>query len=200
MSNAFIGEIRPFANTYAPYGWMDCAGQLLQISQYTPLFAVIGIQYGGNGTTTFALPDLRGRAPLGFGQGAGLNNNYTIGHQYGEEGVQLSQSQMPTHDHTLSTLFEPYTQAPTSFKAAPTAGVSWPSRYLDVTNPSNPVNVIAFAPKATPTPPTQPTSPVAMSVAGVAVAGSSIVHENRQPYQVLRYCICVTGGDFPPRP
>jgi len=93
MSNPYIGEIRIFAGNFAPSGWMFCDGSILAISQYSALFNLIGTIYGGNGTSTFALPDLRGRAPVHFGA------VYPIGQVGGSETVALALSQMPSHNH-----------------------------------------------------------------------------------------------------
>lgn len=98
-----LGEIRMFAGNFAPYGWAFCQGQLLPISQNTALFSLLGTTYGGDGTTTFALPDLRGRVPVGFGQGPGLSNR-VIGQQFGTETVTLTTSQMPAHSHTVNAV------------------------------------------------------------------------------------------------
>jgi microcystin-dependent protein len=98
-----LGEIRMFAGNFAPTGWAFCQGQLLPIAQNTALFSLLGTTYGGNGTTTFALPDLRGRVPVGFGQGPGLSNR-VIGEQFGTETVTLTTSQMPAHSHTVNAV------------------------------------------------------------------------------------------------
>jgi microcystin-dependent protein len=100
MSGPFIGQIQPVAFSYAPNGWALCNGQALSIAQYTALFAVIGTAYGGNGTTTFNLPDLRGRVPKGMGTGGGLAT-YAMGASGGAESVVLSTTQMPAHTHPL---------------------------------------------------------------------------------------------------
>jgi microcystin-dependent protein len=101
MTEAFIGSIVLFAGNFAPRGWAFCQGQLLSISTNTALFSILGITYGGNGQTTFALPDLRGRVPRGPGQGPGLTP-VTLGEQAGSESVTLTTSQMPAHSHTVA--------------------------------------------------------------------------------------------------
>ena len=98
-----IGEIRMFAGNFAPYGWAFCQGQILPIAQNTALFSLLGTTYGGDGRTTFALPDLRGRVPVGFGQGPGLSNR-VIGEQFGSELVTLNINQMPSHNHTVNAV------------------------------------------------------------------------------------------------
>jgi len=99
----FLGEIRMFAGNFAPKGWAFCQGQLLLIAQNQALFALLGTTYGGDGRTTFALPDLRGRVPVGFGQGPGLSNR-VIGQQFGTETVTLTTAQMPAHSHTVNAV------------------------------------------------------------------------------------------------
>jgi microcystin-dependent protein len=101
MSQPFIGTIMMFAGNFAPRNWLPCEGQLLPISQYTALFSILGTTYGGNGTTTFALPDLRGRVPLHQGQGPGLSP-YVLGQQGGTETVTLLYNQMPLHTHLVN--------------------------------------------------------------------------------------------------
>jgi microcystin-dependent protein len=96
----YLGEIKMFSGNFAPRGWAFCAGQLLSIAQNQALFSILGTTFGGNGTTNFALPDYRGRVPVGTGQGPGLSN-YTIGEQTGSETVTLTQSQMPIHTHVI---------------------------------------------------------------------------------------------------
>ncbi len=101
QSDPFIGEIRMFGGTFAPRNWAFCEGQLLPISQNTALFSLLGTTYGGDGRTTFALPDLRGRAPIHHGQGAGLSN-YTLGQRSGQETVTLTTNQLPSHNHSIT--------------------------------------------------------------------------------------------------
>ncbi|MEX2335443.1 MAG: tail fiber protein, partial [Pseudohongiella sp.] len=94
----FIGEIRQFAGTFAPRGWQLCDGQLLPISNNTALFSILGTKFGGDGRNTFALPDLRGRAPMGQGSGPGLTPR-KMGDRPGKESVGLQEAQMPSHSH-----------------------------------------------------------------------------------------------------
>src|SRR5262245_2996958 len=100
MSQPYIGEIRMVGFNFAPLGWALCNGQLLAISQNTALFSLLGTTYGGNGQTTFALPDLRGRIPIHQGQGPGLSNR-VLGEVGGQESVALTSQQMPAHTHAL---------------------------------------------------------------------------------------------------
>ncbi len=101
MVQPYIGEVRMFGGNFAPVTWAFCNGQSMSISEYSALFNLIGTTYGGNGTTTFNLPNLQGRLCVGMGQGPGLSI-YTIGQAAGGETVTLNTSQMPIHPHTLS--------------------------------------------------------------------------------------------------
>src|SRR5436309_9371210 len=100
MSEPFLGEIKIISWNFPPKGWTFCNGQLLAINQNQALFSILGTTYGGNGQTTFALPDLRGRTPLHFGQSPGLSS-YTEGQVGGTEAVTLTQNQMPAHTHAV---------------------------------------------------------------------------------------------------
>lgn len=97
----FVGQLMCVGFNFAPKGWALCQGQLLPIAQYTALFSLLGTMYGGNGQTTFALPDLRGRVPMSFGQGPGLQN-YDQGQVSGSENVTLIINQIPMHNHTVA--------------------------------------------------------------------------------------------------
>jgi microcystin-dependent protein len=99
MAEPFLGQLLIFAGNFAPQGWAMCNGQLLSIQQNSALFSLLGTTYGGDGVTTFALPDLRGRVPLHFGGGPGLSN-YVLGERAGNESVQLLTAQMPAHTHS----------------------------------------------------------------------------------------------------
>src|ERR1700736_5755420 len=98
MSNPFLAEIRIFTGNFAPKGWALCDGQLMSISQNTALFSLLGTTYGGNGTSTFALPNLQGSAPMQAGQGPGLSLR-DLGETGGEQTVTLLQTEMPSHSH-----------------------------------------------------------------------------------------------------
>jgi len=106
MSEAFIGEIRMFAGNFAPRGWATCDGQLLSVSQNDALFSLLGTQYGGDGRTTFGLPDFRGRIPLHYGQGPGLTSR-PIGHKAGSETHTLSANEVASHNHALMASSNP---------------------------------------------------------------------------------------------
>ena len=99
----FVGEIRMFAGNFAPEGWALCNGQVLPIAQNTALFSLLGTMYGGNGMNNFALPDLRGRAPVSFGMGPGLTNR-DIGESGGSERINLTVDQLPTHSHVVGAV------------------------------------------------------------------------------------------------
>lgn len=105
MSVPFIGEVRLFAGNFAPAGWAFCDGQLLSISQYAALFSLLGTTYGGDGQQNFALPDLRGRAPIGQGQGPGLSNR-AMGERAGSEQVPLNAAQLPPHGYPAADVDE----------------------------------------------------------------------------------------------
>ena len=172
MSDQFIAEIRIFPFTFAPVGWAKCNGQILPISQNTALFALLGTTYGGDGKSTFALPNLQGAAPLGRGQGAGLSERF-LGESGGSTTVTLLQSEMPVHSHTVGASASP------ANRTAP-AG-----------------NSLARASGATPyIAPGGPTATLAFQALGLA--GGSQPHNNLQPYLALNFCIALQGI-FPPR-
>lgn len=98
----YLGEIRMFAGNYAPKNWLLCDGQLLPIAQNTTLYSILGTIYGGNGQTNFALPDLRGRVPVHYGEGTGLSPR-NEGESFGEEAVKLTAGQLPSHTHSFSS-------------------------------------------------------------------------------------------------
>ena len=106
MSSPYIGQIMIFAGNFAPAGWALCHGQLMPISENDALFNLIGTTYGGDGQSTFGLPDLQGRAPLHMGQGSGLSS-YVIGQNGGVESVTLTTQQIPSHNHTAQISTNP---------------------------------------------------------------------------------------------
>jgi microcystin-dependent protein len=173
--------IEAFSFNFAPRGWALCAGQTLPIAQNQALFALLGTTFGGDGRTTFNLPDLRGRLPLGFGQGTGLSS-YNLGAAGGEEAHQLLSSEVPTHVLTLNA----NNNGQTNGTNIPSSAVLMGSSYGIETN--NPVeNIYSNAP---------PT--VAMAVGAVSTAGSGAPHENRMPFLTINYCIALQGI-FPSR-
>jgi microcystin-dependent protein len=181
-----IGEIRMFAGNFAPRSWAFCAGQLLSIAQNTALFSILGTTYGGNGQTTFALPDLRGRSPIGAGQGPGLTN-ISLGQVSGTENVTILSTQMPAHTHTATL-----------------AGTVSQGCVEDNGNTDNPAgNRFAIAPAGT-----QIYSSAAadgamapVNINGtvtIGVTGNSQPLPIRNPYLGMNYIICLEGI-FPSR-
>ena len=170
MSEPFIGEIRLFPYPFAPRGWALCNGQLLGISQNTALFALIGTIYGGDGRSTFALPDLRGRVAISSGEGPGLST-YDLGEVGGAESVSLTESQMPAHNHQVSV-------------NGTSSGFRRPGgRYLGrVSSP-------AYASSA---------DDKTLNSGAIAQTGGDEPHENRPPHLTLNYCIALEGI-FPSR-
>jgi microcystin-dependent protein len=116
MAQPYVGEIKMFGGNFAPAGWMLCQGQLLPISENETLFQLIGTTYGGDGQTTFGLPDLRGRIPIHMG------NGYTLAQQGGTESVTLTQAQLPSHNHPLSASTNGVSSAGTPADATATTG------------------------------------------------------------------------------
>ena len=174
--DAYLGELRCVGFNFDPRNWVACEGQLLPISQYTALFSLLGTTYGGDGRTTFALPDLRGRAPMGAGQGEGLSNR-SQGEMGGSATVTLSTNQMPSHTHpTLVAPSVATTNSPGSNTLGQPANVG-----------PQPVNLYVesqgYVVESTPTTPT----------------GGNQPHNNMMPYLGLKWIICVSGV-FPPRP
>jgi microcystin-dependent protein len=176
----FIGEIRIFGGSFAPSGWALCNGQSLLIQQNAALFAIIGVYYGGDGKTTFCLPDLRGRSPVGVGLGTGLSTNYILGQAAGAESVTLSASQVPAHSHTIAC-------------ATGTAGVG------TQISPAGGILAIPGAARGLKAYNTSSASLVQLNAAALASAGSSTpAHNNMAPYLTLNFIIALTGV-FPTR-
>jgi microcystin-dependent protein len=171
MSAPFLAEIRIFAFNFPPTGWAYCNGQLLAISQNTALFALLGTFYGGDGKSTFALPNLQASFPIGQGQGQGLSDRF-LGEQSGEQFVTLLQSEIPFHTHMLQA--------------------------IDVTGetpvPTN--DTLARYPGAYQTQASQ--NMTMMNPLAISIAGSGQPHNNLQPYVTLNYCIAMQGV-FPAR-
>lgn len=174
MSNPFISMIEAFSFSFAPRGWALCAGQTLPIAQNQALFALLGTTFGGNGQTTFNLPDLRGRLALGFGQGAGLTS-YNLGAAAGEEAHQLLSSEVPSHAHTLNAT----NNGQSNGTNIPTSAVLMGSGYGVEAN--NPIENIYS--NAAPT--------IAMATGAVSSAGGGLSHENRMPFLAINYCIAL---------
>ncbi|MBS1492554.1 MAG: phage tail protein [Bacteroidetes bacterium] len=162
----YIGEIGLCAFPFAPNGWMLCNGQTLNIADYDTLFTLLGTTFGGNGTTTFNLPDLRGRIPVHQGQGPGLSN-YIFGDTTGVETVTLNSTQIPPHNHTLAAY------AGTGSNTDPSAG--YISQYAE--------GVKSFGSSSNTT----------MNSAAVSSIGGNQAHTNMQPYLTMNYCIALYG-------
>ena len=172
MSSPFVAEIRMFGFNFAPTGWAQCNGQLLPLSQNTALFSLLGTFYGGDGKSTFALPNMQGNVPIHQGQGPGLSD-YFIGQESGSSSVTLLNTEMPSHTHSFTASEENVNEnnvANNFFGAGET-------RYI----PNSP------APAITP-----------MAFNAVTVAGGGLPHNNMMPYLVVNFCIALQGI-FPPR-
>jgi microcystin-dependent protein len=181
MAQPFVGQIALFPYTFAPKGWAFCAGQLLPISQNTALFSLLGTMYGGDGKSNFALPDLQGRVPIGVGQGPGLSS-YIQGEEAGTETVSLLSTEIPSHNHSLVATTDVGTTATGAGNqlAAAQAG----SAHTGLTKG----NIYSTA---------APNDNLAPGSA-ISIAGSSLPHNNLQPYLVLQYCVALQGI-FPAR-
>jgi len=173
MSEAYLGEIRLVPYNFAPTGWALCQGQLLPISQNTALFSLLGTTYGGNGQSTFALPDLQGRTPVGIGQGPGLSP-YDQGQVGGTETVTLNINELPPHNHAIRV---------SSGTAAS----------------QNPVGAHLGATSAATKNTYAPTPTGNMAADSLSIVGQTQPHSNMQPYLTLNYIIAI-AGIFPPRP
>ena len=174
MADPFVAEIRMFPFNFAPTGWAMCNGQLLPISQNTAPFSLLGTQYGGDGKSTFALPDFAGNAPMNQGQGPGLSDRF-VGEESGSAFVTLLQSEMPVHAHQLMA----YTGDPgDTRKPDPTVSLAPPV-------PGN-----AYQ--------TSNTGLGIMHAQSLSIAGGSLPHNNMSPYLCVLFCIALQGV-FPPR-
>ncbi|NIJ21938.1 microcystin-dependent protein [Sphingomonas naasensis] len=173
MADPFVAEIRVFPFNFAPTGWALCNGQLLPISQNTALFSLLGTVYGGDGKSTFALPDMQGSVPLHPGQGPGLSL-YDLGQIGGSETVTLLTSEMPFHNHNLMAA-----SGDTAEKNIPT----------DSALSRSTLNIYS----------TTLTPLVQMAPQALAPNGGSLPHNNMMPYLTLNFCIALQGV-FPPRP
>ncbi|MCC3156314.1 tail fiber protein [Hymenobacter sp. 15J16-1T3B] len=173
----FLGEIRLMPYTFAPLYWAPCQGQLMAIQSNTALFALLGTQYGGNGQTTFALPDLRGRGIVGFGQGPGLSQ-YVQGEVIGTENVTLLPTELAPHSHSL------------------TASIPANSQRGTVTSPQGSVYALTAAEQYGTSPNNGNMAPLLSGTTGPA--GGGLPHPNMMPYLALQYCIALQGV-FPQR-
>jgi microcystin-dependent protein len=172
MADPFVAEIRIFPFNFAPKGWAWCDGQLMPLSQNTALFSLLGTTYGGDGKSTFALPDLQGSAPMHPGQGPGLSL-HDLGERGGSETVTLLESEIPAHGHSLIA-------SQRAGDNGTPAGL-----YLGGTTSGNiyqtsTANLVSMAPQA------------------LATSGGSAPHNNMMPYLTFHFCIALQGV-FPPR-
>jgi microcystin-dependent protein len=175
MSNPFVAEIRIFPFNFAPTGWALCNGQLLPISQNTALFSLLGTTFGGNGTSTFGLPNLQGSVPMHWGQGPGLTA-HVEGETGGSSTVTLINAQLPAHTHVLQGFASRFHEEPLAAPANNALTVSGTSIYD----------------------PAVPSSPAVMNANSVAPAGGGAPHNNMMPYLTLSICIALQGV-FPSR-
>jgi microcystin-dependent protein len=170
VSEPFLGEIRTFGFNFAPQGWALCDGQLLAISQNTALFSLLGTQYGGNGTTNFALPNLQSRVGIHMGGGGAGLSAYTIGQVGGSESVVLTTPQLPSHNHPANASAAEFTTTQPGGHV-PAAGGDY-----------------AAAPDGATT----------LNAQTIGPTGGGLGHPNIQPYLCLNFCIALTGI-FPAR-
>lgn len=174
MSDQFVAEIRVFPFWFAPTGWAQCNGQLMPISQNTALFSLLGTYYGGDGKSTFGLPNLQGQGAIHQGQGSGLSDRF-IGEPVGVPTVTLLQTEIPVHTHQARGLSDPAEfAAPAADRSLTRAQPGTP--YQSVSN----ANLTTLAPETT------------------SLVGGDQPHNNLQPYLTLNYCIALQGI-FPPR-
>ena len=175
MSDPFVAEIRIFPFNFAPRGWAFCNGQLLPISQNTALFSLLGTTYGGDGKSTFALPNMQGSTPMQQGQGPGLSLR-DLGELGGEENVTLLQTEMPSHNHPALAANNSGSPLPTPVGNAWSSGLKTGPSLYSATSAND----------------------VAMSPAATSITGGSLPHNNLMPYLTLNFCIALQGI-FPPR-
>ena len=176
MSDPFVAEIRIFPFNFPPTGWAFCDGQLMPISQNTALFSLLGTVYGGDGKSTFALPNMQGNAPMQPGQGQGLSLR-DLGQMSGVENITLLVSEIPIHTHTVRASNQQ-------------ADVQQPTGTVSI---GRPVGALPFVPSS-PAPPA-----VTMAFQALPPAGGGLPHNNLQPYLTLNFCIALQGI-FPQRP
>lgn len=168
MSDPYLGEIRMFGGNYAPEGWALCNGQLLNIQGNEALYSLIGVTYGGDGSTNFALPDLRGRLPIHKGQNPTTGTTYVMGQKAGTETVTLTEAQLPTHTHAACARSENGTQA------GPANGI-W----------ADPADKLQYLPATT--------ADKQMNAANIVAAGGGQPHGNVMPYFPLSFIIALQG-------
>ncbi|WP_342330300.1 tail fiber protein [Pedobacter sp. FW305-3-2-15-E-R2A2] len=183
----FIGVVKIFAGNYPPRGWQFCNGQILAIAPNTALFSLLGTTYGGNGSTTFALPDLRGRAPIGWGQGPGLSN-YVIGESSGSENTSILINNMPAHNHVATSTLTLNASNTAATVSTPVAGNALGAG-KDVN--TDPVSMYTTAA------PNVPLTGGSVATT-VGISGGSVPISILQPTLAISYIICFQGL-FPSR-
>lgn len=176
----YIGELRLFGFNFAPVGWAQCNGQLLSISQNTALFSILGTQYGGDGRSNFALPNLQGMVPIGQGSGPGLSP-FVVGQTGGQPTHTLVSNEMPTHSHSLTA------KRVAAVNTTPAAGSSLSEGHGDARGSTFNVNTYTTNSPGT-----------TLKPAAVGGAGSGAAHDNMQPSLTMNWCIAMQGV-FPPR-
>jgi len=206
--DAYLGEIKCFAGDYAPKGWFLCQGQVLNISNYQALYSLLGTQYGGDGIATFALPDLRGRTPIGTGTGTGLTTRVT-GQLLGSETVALTSHEIPNHFHTISN----QATATNNLSGSGTGTIKCLAATGNADTPvgNYPANSRSRTNAFTSTAGTDQlnTDALQMNVTLTGninvhvnsqcnAAGNSVAHNNVQPWTCINYIICY-NGIYPPR-
>jgi microcystin-dependent protein len=170
MSQPFLGQIQSFGFGFAPRGWMACNGQTLPIQQYTALFSLLGTLYGGNGTTTFQLPNLQSRVPMHYGT---FGDTYFQGELGGEEMVSLTLQTMPGHTHAFI-----------GSSANATSGTPAPGQVLGKVTIGSGTPDFFYGPDA---------APQSLNAASITAVGGNLPHENLQPYLAINWCIAFVG-------
>lgn len=167
MSEPFVGEIRMFAGNFAPRGWAFCDGQLLAVSQNDALFSLLGTIYGGDGRTTFGLPDMRGRVPIHAGHGSGLSLR-SLGSRAGTEHETLTVNQLPMHSHTVNGVSTPATETSPGVNETLAQSVGYD----------------AYVPNQ---------NPIPMNNQNVTSVGGSRAHENEMPFLCVNFIVALFG-------
>lgn len=178
MSDPFTGEIQMYGFNFAPYNWAMCQGQLMPIQQNTALFSLLGVTFGGNGTSNYQLPNFVGNAACGQGSGPGLNTR-DMGETFGSDSVTLLYNQLPAHTHAARVYNQTDPAKRTGLPVANDAMIL----------PEGGVNLFTSTPTVNSVFPPQT----------IAMTGGGQAHENQQPYLTLNFCICLSGV-FPTRP
>ncbi|MBS0297075.1 MAG: phage tail protein [Proteobacteria bacterium] len=172
MTDPYIGQVQLFGFNFAPYQWSLATGQTLPIQQNAALFSLLGVQYGGNGTTTYQLPNFVNRVGVSQGQGPGLSPR-VMGETFGENAVTLTNSEIPPHTHAITA----YTERGSANK------VGSPSTGFLLGSPTNPLSIMGTNPQANTT----------LAPNTIGPAGGSLPHENCQPFLAVNFSIALYG-------